>query len=147
MARAQRPIYVAEPLAPFAVRQPAVIDCSLLGAVLFDEPEREQARALMAGRWLCAPRLLDHEIVSVAITKARRGLPADDARQALAEYAEIPIEIADPLRHEQFELALRYGVSGYDAAYLWLAAELRAPLLTLDKKLADAARRHLESLG
>ena len=48
-------------------------------------------------------------------------------------------------QHEQFELALRYDLSGYDAAYLWLAAELKAPLATFDKKLA-AAHAHLSGL-
>ena len=44
------------------------------------------------------------------------------------------------------ELALRYDLSTYDAAYLWLAAGLKAPLATLDRRLGEAAQRHLQSL-
>ena len=37
-------------------------------------------------------------------------------------------------------------LSAYDAAYLWLAAELKAPLATFDAKLGKAAQRHLGQL-
>ena len=37
-------------------------------------------------------------------------------------------------------------LSGYDADYIWLAAELKAPLATFDRKLATAAKAHLASL-
>lgn len=142
-----RPLYVAEPPAASMIRRPAVVDCSLLASLVFDEPEREQALALIAGRALCAPRLLNDEVVNVAVSKLRRGLALDDARLALSKFAELAIEFAEPDGLSQFDLAARYALSACDAAYLWLAGELRAPLLTFDKKLADAARQHLQSLG
>jgi predicted nucleic acid-binding protein len=38
------------------------------------------------------------------------------------------------------ELAVRFGVSSYDAAYLELAERLRSPLYTFDQKLERAAK-------
>jgi hypothetical protein len=38
-------------------------------------------------------------------------------------------------------LGLKYDLSSYDAAYLWLAAELGAPLATFDQRLGGAARQ------
>jgi predicted nucleic acid-binding protein len=38
------------------------------------------------------------------------------------------------------EVALRRRLSTYDAAYLWLAASLDAPLATFDRRLGEAAR-------
>jgi len=44
-------------------------------------------------------------------------------------------------------LAMRYELSAYDAAYLWLAGVLGAPLATFDRKLGQAAGRHLGEVG
>ena len=44
-------------------------------------------------------------------------------------------------------LAQRYKLTAYDAAYLWLAERLEAPLATFDAALARAAREHLEGGG
>jgi len=63
--------------------------------------------------------------------------------------------VADPVDHMDRRevqlvvtqaLAERYALSGYDAAYLWLAAALKAPLATFDRRLGEAARRHLATL-
>ena len=138
-------VFVAEPRAAYRLRQPLVIDCSLLAAVLFDEPERDEALDRMAGCDLFAPHLLDFEIASVALKKSRQGL-AEVATCALADYAALSLKQGPVDLAAQVALALRYGLSTYDAAYLWLAAELKAPLATLDRRLGEAAQRHLQSL-
>lgn len=144
---ASRAAIVAEPPAQYLVRPPVVVDASLICAYLFEEPEAPEAGRLMTGKRLCAPRLLDQEVLNVCVIKARRGLAPESARRALADFLDQPIDFADPVLDEQLALALRYGLSGYDAAYLWLAAELRAPLLTFDRKLGAAAQAHLQGLG
>lgn len=139
--------YVAEPPAAFTVRPPMVVDCSALSAVLFDEPARDEALARLIGRSLHAPNLLDHEIASVALKKRRQDWPADALAQALADYAAYDIELHPVDLIAQYELATRYELSVYDAAYLWLAAELKAPLATFDRRLAEAAQAHLGTLS
>jgi predicted nucleic acid-binding protein len=129
------------------VRPPIVVDCSALSAVLFDEPARDEALARLVGRSLHAPNLLDHEIVSVALKKGRKEGPAEAFAQALRDYAASDIDLHPVDLVAQYELATRYGLSAYDAAYLWLAAELRAPLATFDRRLAEAAQAHLGTLS
>ena len=147
MSTSTEPLFVAEPPASFNVRPPLVADCSVLSAVLFDEPTRDEAIARLMGRSLHAPNLLDHEIVSVALKKRQRDWPPDSLALALDDYAAYAIELHPIDVQAQFKLAQLYALTAYDAAYLWLAAELKAPLVTFDRKLATAASAHLRTLS
>lgn len=133
------PLIVAEARGRYAARLPIVVDCSVVAAVLFDEPNREAAAHALAGKDLFAPELLADEIVSVAIGKARHGLD-EVVRQALADFADLELTRCRCDVQAQWRLALEHDLSPYDAAYLWLAATLGAPLATFDKRLGAAAR-------
>lgn len=136
-------LHVAEPPAGYLGRPPIVVDCSVLSSALFEEESRDAAWHALAGKTLHAPLLLDSEIVSVAVKKHRAGLPPAVVARALSAYGQQDIEFHRPHVEAQHGLALRYGVSAYDAAYLWVAGVLQAPLATFDEKLAKAARAHL----
>ena len=116
----------------------AVIDAWALAAVLFDEPESEPVRASVRGP-LIAPGLIRYELASVCLTKCMRfpERAADvDARHALVD--ALDLTLFDPDWRELPRLARRWGLSVYDAAYLQLALARRAPLVTLDARLAAA---------
>lgn len=140
-------LYIAEPSAIYLARPPLVVDCSVLSAAIFDESTRDQAIALLSGKQLFAPYLLDCEIASVALKKDRLGWSAASISLALADYIAHDIERHGTDPQAQYAIAQRYKLSAYDAAYLWLAAELKAPLATFDEKLATAAKAHLASLA
>lgn len=135
-------LIIAEPAAPYVKRPPLVADCSVLASVLFDEIDRELAAAALSGRELFAPDMVDHELVSVAVKKSREGLD-EIAEQGLADLKRLELQRCSVDGKEQWLLALQHNLSAYDAAYLWLAAELGAPLATFDQRLGAAARRHL----
>jgi len=132
-------LIVAEPSPRYAARSPLVVDCSVVAAVLFDEPQRDAAVQALAGRDLFAPELLADELVSVAVKKSRHGLEAV-VRHALVDFAELELTRCRCDVLAQWRLALEYDLSAYDAAYLWLAAEIGAPLATFDERLGGAAR-------
>ena len=135
-------LIVAEPAGRYAARPPLVADCSVIAALLFDEPQRDDAAFALAGRELYAPDLLPHELVSVAVKKA--SVASDElVQRGLADFAELDLARCEIDVVAQWRLALEYRVSAYDAAYLWLAAELRAPLATFDHALGAAARKLL----
>ena len=140
-------LHVAEPPAAHLGRPPLVVDCSVLTAALFEEESRDEARRILMGKTLHAPALLDSEFANVAVKKDRAGWPQALIADALADYVEQVIEFHRPDVQVQYELAMRYGLSAYDAAYLWLAGRLQAPLATFDARLAKAARAHLAGGG
>jgi predicted nucleic acid-binding protein len=115
-----------------------VIDASVVAAVLFDEPEAAPLIASVTGA-LIAPGLLRYEIASVCTTKLIRH-PAQ-AQEIQARYDllhRLAIDYVEPdFRHLPM-LARRWALSAYDAAYLQLALMRKAPLVTLDARLAAA---------
>ncbi len=137
-----RELIIAEPAGKYAKRPPLIADCSILASVLFDEPDRDTAAAALRGHELFAPDLVDHELVSAAVKKSRQGLE-EVAAQGLSDLKRLQLTRCAVDVEAQRRLALQHDLSAYDAAYLWLAAELGAPLATFDVKLGAAARRHL----
>jgi predicted nucleic acid-binding protein len=140
-----RPFYVAEPPAQYLVRPPVVVDCSALVGILFEEPWQAQASEKIHGRTMNAPFLLEIEFTSVALKKLKQGYgPLVD--KALARLKTLDVTLHKIELPQVLALALQYKLSAYDASYLWLAAELKAPLATFDEKLAEAAQIHLAGL-
>jgi predicted nucleic acid-binding protein len=144
VSTAPRTLYVAEPPSQYLARPPLVVDCSTIAGIVFGEPWQDNARTSIEGRTLHAPHLLHCEIANVALKKQRRGEAHAMAGLADATSMSISLHPIDALRVA--ELAQRYQLSVYDAAYLWLAADLKCPLATFDDKLAAAAQTHLASL-
>lgn len=140
-----RELHVAEPPARYEVPAPAVVDASLIAAVLFAEPEQHAAARRMMRVRPVAPGLLVYELANVAANKLRRGEAEAVVRHSLAAVDTLGIELHAVAAALAFEVAARYGLTAYDAAYLALAAQLRCPLLTFDTRLAAAARRHLSA--
>ena len=135
---------MAEPPAAYARRPRIVADATVLAAAVFDESEQPQAVALLHGRALAAPHLVDYEMTNVALKKLSRGhLALEAAASALDAYSALAVERhgIDPVA--VLNLAQRYKLTAYDAAYLWLAERLESPLATFDAALARAARNHL----
>lgn len=118
-----------------------VVDASAIAAVLFGEPAGSTIRAHLEGDTLLAPQLIDYELMNVALVKIRRGLGSELLISAMlntVRFLDIR-RLAVPV-DEVSALALRTGLSGYDAAYLWLALRSNAELVTLDRQLARADR-------
>jgi predicted nucleic acid-binding protein len=116
-----------------------VIDASALAALLFGEPEAEAIADRLEGARLAAPSLLDVELANVCLTKIRRHPGEREALRAALRLAHrLQVETVATNHSATLDLAEATGLTAYDASYLWLARELGAELVTLDKKLAAA---------
>ena len=72
-----------------------------------------------------------------------RKLATESALEIIAEAEKLPISVdyTAITTAENMELAIRYGLSSYDTAYLGLAMRLGLPIAAKDGALHDAAIR------
>lgn len=117
-----------------------VVDASALAALVFGEPDADAVAARLGDGPLFAPSLLRYELASVARKKLERHPgQAEALLEALGLFDELDCEEIDVEPRDLLESARASGLTAYDAAYLWLARELSAELVTLDRELARAA--------
>jgi predicted nucleic acid-binding protein len=120
---------------------PVVVDASAIAAVILLEPEGPTIRAHCDGETLLAPHLLDYELANVVRSRIRKRPDDEVAARALSYgLSKILVERISVRPTDMLELSLRTGLTPYDAAYLWLALNRDAELITLDRELARAER-------
>jgi predicted nucleic acid-binding protein len=116
-----------------------VVDASAIAALLFGEPEADAIARRLGNARLVAPALLGFELANVCLIKVRR---YPEQRVALTTAFRLRDRLAvDEVAVDHdgtLELAAATGLTAYDAGYLWLARQLGAELVTLDKQLAKA---------
>jgi predicted nucleic acid-binding protein len=126
----------------------AVVDASVvLKWQLDDEDCVSQAIALRDDYFargavrLIAPQLLMYEVGNgIATATRRKRLSTDMAFQAMENLVSLGIELRElePLR--VLEMALRYNLAAYDAAYLALAEAESCTLWTGDRAFCQAVK-------
>jgi predicted nucleic acid-binding protein len=122
-----------------------VVDASAFLEALLKTPAAHavEERLFQAGEQLHAPHLLDLEVTQVLRRLAAGGrIGADRCREVLDDLAHTrlfryPHDFLLPRVWE-----LRNNLTAYDAVYVALAEFLNAPLLTRDRRLANAAGHH-----
>ena len=124
---------------------PFVLDNSVVSGWYLENQSSdytERIAALLQEDRAVVPALWELEFTSVLRTACvHRRLDAQRAQAVVAHVTALPIEVdRQAVRpSELLALALRFGLSTYDAAYLELALRLQVPLATQDDALRDAA--------
>lgn len=118
-----------------------VVDASVIANVVGDDEAAGQlARARFgAASVVSAPDLVDVETVSVLRRRWLAGDLSDERfRGAVDDLLALPITRfpVGPLMLRAFEL--RANITAYDACYVALAEALDCPLITADRRLANA---------
>ena len=119
------------------------VDSSALIAALTDwDGMGEVVAETIAGADLIAPHVVDLEVAHGLRRMDRYGDPT--ATVAMRRFRLMAIRRFEhqPLITRIWEL--RHNLSAYDAAYVALAEASKVPLLTLDRKLANAPGHHAE---
>ena len=118
-----------------------VCDASAVVTVLLDSgPDGEWLTRRLGSADLFAPSLLPFECSNVIRRHEIGGLiSSDQAAQAHADLLELPIGLIPYESLAQRVWQLRWNLTSYDGAYVALAEALDAPLITMDRRLAEAS--------
>ena len=118
-----------------------VVDTSTIIAVIANEPERETLVELTTGADLIAPRSVHWEIGNAFSAMLRRDrIKIEQAIQAVRLYQQIPIRFVDVELEESLKIADTLGIYAYDAYLIRCALKYKSPLISLDRKLVNAAK-------
>jgi predicted nucleic acid-binding protein len=125
-----------------------VVDASVVLKWQFDDEECvSQAVAFRDDFYLrgairvIAPQLLAYELANGIVAAARKKrISPDKAAEAMSNLLELGVELREVEPLLFLELALRYNLSAYDAAYVALAQSEKCELWTGDKALYQAVK-------
>jgi predicted nucleic acid-binding protein len=119
-----------------------VVDASALAAVAFRDEQADAVFDALGEHDLHAPSHFVLEMTNATLMRCRRApARAPALAEALARSLSVRVMVYAVPPIEVLALALRTGLTAYDAGYLWLASDLGSPLATLDRQLAAAAVR------
>lgn len=133
-----------------------VLDASVAVKLLFLEEMTDTAETCLdRAQTILAPDLMLAEVGNVIWKRFRSGGIAEEAaRQTFETLNRLPVQfvsVAD-LVGDALDLAMHLDRSVYDCVYLALAMKRSAPLVTADKRFANAlenskAKTHIRWLG
>ena len=117
-----------------------VADTNIFLAVALSQPEKENIITLTWEASALAPKILPYEIGNAlsAMVK-RKQLSYDSALSAFKITSLIPVRLVAVDIQQALELAFKLNIYAYDAYFLQCAKSLSCPLITLDKKMKQAA--------
>ena len=121
-----------------------VVDVSVAGAwIMPDESSTISVaigeRVLAETAWV--PDLFWHEVRNLLVmARGRSRIPEDLVWRQLERIETMPIRVAQTNSTTVLRLALKHGLTAYDASYLAVAQALALPLATFDRAMAEAAQ-------
>jgi predicted nucleic acid-binding protein len=117
-----------------------VVDTSaVIGALVGRPPDRQLLDRLGVDGDLCAPHLLDIELLHALRRLVIGGqLSEDRAADARDDFADLAVARYDHVALADRTWELRHNLTAYDATFVALAELLDVALVTCDARLADA---------
>ena len=128
-----------------------VVDCSVVVKWKITAEDHADAAEELLRDWqqqaveLCAPTLLQAEVMSAFLRAYRRGrVSAEEAKEAMQDLLALPFRLLDiaPVATRAFEIAQQYNQRSYDCIYVALAEREGIALWTGDQRLYNALHTH-----
>ena len=119
-----------------------VADASAFLAVVLNEAARDSIIQSTAGRGIVAPEILPYEIGNALVVVRKKGRLTDrEVLQAFDRAQQIAVTLLPVTIPDAVKLAMQFGIYAYDAYYLQCCIENRLPLLSLDARMCEVAKR------
>ncbi len=119
-----------------------VVDTSVIVAALVNEPERRRIASSTEGAVLIAPASVHWEVGNALAAMLKRNrVKLAQVKLALRTYEQIPIRFVDIDLAQAMDIAAKYDLYAYDAYIIECALENRCRLISLDKRLLQAAAK------
>jgi predicted nucleic acid-binding protein len=119
-----------------------VADASAFLAVVLNEAARDSIIQSTAGRGIVAPEILPYEIGNALVVVRKKGRLTDrEVLQAFDRVQQIAVTLLPVTIPAAVKLAMQFGIYAYDAYYLQCCIENRLPLLSLDARMCEVAKR------
>ena len=119
-----------------------VVDTAAVIAVITNEKHKEKLITMTKGADLIAPSSLHWEIGNAFSAMFKRGrISLKQAKRALDSYGEIPLRFSDIELSAALEIAENLNIYAYDAYVIGCASKHKAPLVSLDQGLIEAAAK------
>jgi predicted nucleic acid-binding protein len=122
-----------------------VVDASIALKWVLTEPKSDAADRLIERFDLVAPELLTLECCNALWTRVRRReMNAAEVRASLAKLLAVPVALTPDrvLAPAAMSLAIDLDHPAYDCAYLALAIDRAAFVVTADRRFAASVRQH-----
>ena len=123
----------------------AVIDASFLLSYCMPDEKNDVVTRVMdlytqgTTNFISSPLLMFEVCNALNMAVRRKRLSRNHAETMTQSILLYDIEYIPMQFTEVFSLAIKQGITVYDASYLWIAQTRSIPLLTLDKKLSSLA--------
>ncbi len=119
-----------------------VTDASALLAVVLNEAARDSVIEKTIGCRIVAPEVLPYEVGNALVVVRKKGRLSDaDVLRAFDSAQRIAMTLLPVTIPHAVKLAMQFGIYAYDAYYLQCCIENRLPLLSLDARMCEVARR------
>ena len=119
-----------------------VADASVFLAVVLNDAARDSIIRNTTGRGIVAPEILPYEVGNALVVVRRKGrLTEREVLRAFDSAQQIPVTLLPVTIPSAVKLAMQFGIYAYDAYYLQCCIENRLPLLSLDVRMCEVAKR------
>jgi predicted nucleic acid-binding protein len=118
------------------------VDTSVIIAIIFNEPHKDELIDLTIDNKLVAPESLISEFGNALSAMLRRNrISVDNALHAYAVYQQIPVRLIPIDMKSVLKIVFEHGIYAYDAYMLWCARHTGSSLLTLDEQMIRIAKK------